>query len=164
MPKVNYPLSDSWSFNQHCLLNCVELNFLLASPGSILWWLWCLQRLPRASHPAPCLPLPHGQLLELPCCLGMFLLCHPWHHWYFLRPCGYSNHFKGKNLFLSCSSVSPRVWHSILILGLKGSLGSVSGPWELCSVSGTFFTKSFASKVRLEGLYNLLSNLQFLLY
>lgn len=43
---INCPVTDSRSLNQHRPLSGVELDFLLGSHGSLLYWPWCLQRLP----------------------------------------------------------------------------------------------------------------------
>lgn len=44
IPKINYLMSDSWSLNQYQGPSHVESDFLLASSGSRLCWLRCLQR------------------------------------------------------------------------------------------------------------------------
>ena len=140
MMKINYPVSDSQSLNQYRLLNLVEMNLLLASPESTLCGTWCLLRhcTPHGTPiwPAtqlPCLPLLHDQLFELPDVLGWvcFVTLMP-NYWDFHGPCGCSSYLMGKIPTLPCSWV-PGVDHSILILVLKGSLGSALGPgvWML---------------------------------
>lgn len=44
MSKINFAGSDSKSLNQHWLFSPVELNCLLASHGSLLFWPWWSQR------------------------------------------------------------------------------------------------------------------------
>lgn len=47
MLKINCLISDSGLLNQHWPLSHAELDFLLASGGSLLYWPWSLQRPPQ---------------------------------------------------------------------------------------------------------------------
>lgn len=140
VPKINCPVSDSWSLNQHWLLIHLKPNFLLIPWWSTLHWLWWSQR-PSQMASLTCYFLLRSlikrtTLLYLGLCMGNSSLLlqwgfpgYSWWMWMFVSP-GFDD---VTFLLLYVLLFRDVTWWDTLLCSVLSTLGTPPGFFKRAS-------------------------------